>query len=73
MTSRSDGNSDEMSCVSLSRWRDDMRGKGAESSRPKMERMSWRMVSTPSPSRPGVCVAGEPCSRSRAGMLFWPR
>lgn len=43
MTSRSDGSSDDMSDVSLSRCREDMSGKGAELSSPSRERMSWRM------------------------------
>ncbi len=65
ITSRSDGNSEEMSEVILSRWREDINGKGAELSRPSKERMSWRI---PLASWGSV----EVCSLSRAGMLFWP-
>lgn len=68
ITSRSDGSSAEMSAVSFSRWREDISGKGAELSRPKMERMSCRMLSTPA-----WRSLGEVCSLSRAGMLFCPR
>lgn len=68
ITSRSDGSSAEMSAVSFSRWREDMSGKGAELSRPKMERMSCRMLSTPA-----WRSLGEVCSLNRAGMLFCPR
>ena len=66
MTSRSDGSSDEMSKVNLSRWREDISGKGAELSRPSRERMSWRIPLTSWGS------LAEVCSRSKAGMLFWP-
>lgn len=55
-----------MSEVMRSRCRDDMSGKGAELSSPKMDLMSWRMYSTPS-------CGSDVCSRKRAGMLFWPR
>lgn len=55
-----------MSAVSLSIWRDDISGKGAELSRPSKERMSWRM-----PLASWGALAAV-CSRSRAGMLFWP-
>ncbi len=65
ITSRSEGNSEEMSEVILSRWREDISGKGAELSRPSKERMSWRI---PLASWGSVDV----CSLSRAGMLFWP-
>jgi len=55
-----------MSAVNLFRCREDINGNGAELSRPKRERMSWRMTLTSS----GSLV--EVCSFSRAGMLFWP-
>jgi hypothetical protein len=64
MTSLSDGSSDAMSVVSLSIWRDDISGKGAELSRPSRERMSERM---PLPCWASLAAV---CSRSRAGMLF---
>lgn len=66
MTSRSEGSSDETSEVSLSRWREDMSGKGAELSSPRRERMSWRISLTSWGSFAAVC------SLRRAGMLFWP-
>jgi hypothetical protein len=55
-----------MSSVSRSRWRDDISGKGAELSRPSRERMSWRI------SWASCGSLADVCSRSRAGMLFWP-
>jgi hypothetical protein len=64
MTSRSDGSSEEISDVSLLRWRADISGNGAELSRPRRDRMSWRITFTSS----GLLVAV--CSRSRAWMLF---
>ena len=67
MTSRSDGSSDDMSDVSLSRCREDMSGKGAELSSPSRERMSWRIKFTSC----GSSVAAV-CSLRSAGMLFWP-
>lgn len=54
-----------MSAVNLSRCLEDMRGKGAELSSPRIDRMSWRMWSTPS-----GWLFGADCSLSRAGMLF---
>jgi hypothetical protein len=66
ITSRSDGSSDEISEVSLSRWREDISGKGAELSRPRRDCMSWRIPMTSCGSLP------EAVSLSRAGMLFWP-
>ena len=57
-----------MSWVSLSMWREDIKGNGAVLSSPNMERMSWRMVSTLFWGS-----FGEACSRRRAGILFWPR
>ncbi len=55
-----------MSEVSLLRWREDINGNGAELSRPKRDCMSWRITLTSC----GSLV--EVCSRSKAGMLFWP-
>jgi hypothetical protein len=65
MTSRSEGSSDEMSDVSLSRCREDISGKGAELSSPRRERMSWRITFA-------SCGSLDVCSLSRAGMLFCP-
>lgn len=65
ITSRSEGSSDEISDVSLSRWRDDISGKGAELSNPRRERMSARISLASWGSL-------EVCSRSSAGNEFWP-
>lgn len=68
MTSRSDGSSADMSWVIRSRCRADISGNGAVLSSPRMERMSWRIVSTPCSGS-----LGEACSLKSAGMLFWPK
>lgn len=66
MTSRSDGSSVDISCAKRCKWCDDMSGKGAELSNPSMDRMSLRMS-------PLSLLSFVPdCSRSNAGILFWP-
>lgn len=67
MTSLSEGNSLEMSWVILWRWWADINGNGADVSKPRMDRISWRM------STLSFLVMGDDCSRSKAGMLFCPR
>lgn len=67
ITSRSDGSSDEISCANFWRWCDDMRGKGAEVSRPSIGRISCRM------SIRSLRSVGDDCSRRRAGIEFCPK
>lgn len=67
ITSLSEGSSEVMSRVMRSRCLVDIRGNGADVSRPRMGLMSLLMsVSLP------LLVFGF-CSLSKAGMLFWPR
>lgn len=68
ITSLSEGNSVVMSSVSFSICLGDMRGKGADVSSPKIDRMSCRMCVDSS-----CCSVAGSCSLRMAGMLFCPR
>ena len=62
MTSRSDGSSAEMSLTNFEMCLEDINGKGAVLSSPRMDCISWRIFS--------VGSLGSVCSLRRAGMLF---